>query len=500
LAKISALADDVEESTPPDSKESVHSETPKLSKVGFFQSLTEYTPAEWESLLVYVYRLLPITDRLATGGTSKYVMKYGSAFDEDRLKVDVGSGRYQLRLNQIDAKGKSKTIKTFEVEIEDPTFPPKVPEGEWLDDPRNKRWAWAKKKPEEIAAAAVQETWTPERVMNMVERLRPQEKKEDQVSITREVLNAVKETRAELGKGNDPAPMIGMMKDLILMMKPASAEKPAGEDPVIKLLMAQLEASRDDAKSARTAAEAERQRNHELQLKMLEAKATATDPMDMVEKVLNLQKKLGGGVEEPRNWKEKLVDQGLEYVPQIIDLAGKAISGYQRTAATPRPAQQPQPAQPAQPAAAAQPTTTQTPGAEPPMPPTPPQDPDIAMLLPILEQQGMRLVQAFKADPLSGAEVALAIASPILAGPAGYERIARMGRDKILATIELIPQMKADLLAIGTQEMINEFIDDIIAGPEDPDDEDDEPPIPEAVRRPHTPKPKKPEPQKVTVA
>jgi hypothetical protein len=260
----------------------------------------------------------------------------------------------------------------------------------------------------------------------------------------------------------------------------------------VKLPMAQLEASREDAKIARAAGEAERQRNHELQLKMLEAKANQADPMDMVEKVLNLQKKLGGGVEEPRNWKEKLVDQASEYIPQVLDLAGKAISSYQRTPATPRPQQQQQPGQQPPPAPQPQqtpPPTTAGAGAEPPMPP---QDPDIAMLLPILEQQGMRLVAAFKADPLSGGEVALAIASPLLAGPAGYERIARMGRDKILATIELIPQMKADLLAIGTQEMINEFIDDIIAGPEDDDEQDDGPDeLPESVRKPRAPKLKK---------
>jgi hypothetical protein len=484
VAQVSAVSDDVSDIT---HTKNVQADEPKLSKTGFFQCLTEYTAAEWEGLLVYCYRILPITDRQATGNTTKYVMKYGGPFDEDRLKVDAGSGRYQLRLNQADAKGRTKTIKTIEVEIEDPNFPPKVPEGEWLDDPRNKRWAWAKKKPEEAAAAAAQEVWTPERVMNMVERLRPQEKKEDQVSITREVLNAVKETRAELGKANDPTAMIAMLKDLILIAKPTTPEKPSEDSGLVKLLMAQLEASREDAKIARAAGEAERQRNHELQLKMMEQRANQADPMDMVEKVLNIQKKLGGGEPEaPRNWKEKLVDQGLEYVPQILDLAGKAIGSYQRgPAAAPRQQQQtpsttPPPQQPPQQTQTQPPPNPQT-GAEQ-MPPQQPADPDIAMLLPILEQQGVRLVNAFKADPGCGVDVAVAIASPLLAGPAGYERIARMGREKIWATIELIPQMKADLLAIGTQEMINEFIDDIIAGPDDEEEED--PPIPEATRQP----------------
>jgi hypothetical protein len=232
MARVASTIDEPEVDSP-DSKPTDETEkpstTPAPSKIGFFQTLSAYTPAEWESLMVYVYRTSPITDRRATGNPTTYVMKYGAPFDEDRLKLDVGSGGYQLRLNQSTPRGTSKTIKTYICDIEDINFPPKVPEGEWIDDPRNKRWAWARKKPEDVAAAAsvhTPEVWTPERVMNMVERLRPQEKKEDQVSITREVLNAVKETRAELGQANNPSGMLDMLTKLIMLVRPAAAEKP----------------------------------------------------------------------------------------------------------------------------------------------------------------------------------------------------------------------------------------------------------------------------------
>lgn len=492
MARSSAVIEELdmpkEPEKPEESTEELESSTPKVSSVGFFEQISRFSNVEWEQHIIYVYRLAPITDRTA-GGTTKYVQKYASRFDQETLKADLGSGRYRLQLNRYGDKGQSKTVRTFEIDIEDMNFPPKVPPGEWLDDPRNKRWAWARKKEEQNGAAAGADSWTPERVMKFVKELRPDVPQNDQMSITKAVLDAVKETRAELGKANDPAAMITTLKELILIAKPAET-KPEGENQQFTLLMRMLDASEKraeqaiaDAREERKRADADRQRAHEIQLaeskrahelelERIKQKDAAVDPLEMVEKVLTLQEKLGGGERTRRpGWPGLLED----HADRLLDLGEKALGAiaYKRSQPAPsvqqRPAQQQQ--QPAQnPPAQSAPVSTTT--QETPMP-QPPQDPDIAMLLPILEQQGMRLVQAFKADPLSGCEVAAAIASPLLAGKAGYERIARMGRDKILATIELIPQMKADLLAIGTQEMINDFIDDIIAGPEDPDEDDD---------------------------
>ncbi len=118
------------------------------------------------------------------------------------------------------------------------------------------------------------------------------------------------------------------------------------------------------------------------------------------------------------------------------------------------------------------------------MEPQTPLDPDIAFLLPIFEIQGRLFVAAFTNDPSSGGDVARSVA--LYAGNAVYERIARMGPEKILATIEMLPQMKADLLKAGSLEMLNDFILDFIDGPEPPDDP--EPPTPETPRKPRKPK------------
>ncbi len=491
MARTAAVIEDLETpkegEKPAESTEEQESSTPKLSSIGFFEQLSRFNNVEWEQHIIYVYRLAPITDRTA-GGTTKYVQKYASRFDQETLKADLGSGRYRLQLNRYGDKGQSKTVRTFEIDIEDMNFPPKVPPGEWLDDPRNKRWAWARNKQDAIPAGG--DPWTPERITRMVKELRPDvTQPQDQMSITKAVLDAVKETRAELGAANNPASMITLLKELILIAKPAETDKPAVADPldiltrakalfagdsgktdaVVTLLTEQLKTSREDAKMARESAEKERQRNHELQLKMMEQKNTAADPLDMVNKVLNLQEKLGGGQQSRRpGWPGLLED----HADRLLDLGEKALGAiaYKRSQPAPAPNQQQRPSQ-QQPAPNTQ--VQQTPPAQPQGETVAqqPTDPDIAFLLPILESQGRRFVTAFKNDPLSGGEVARSVI--LYADNATYERIARMGRVKILATIDLLPEMKADLLKVGTQEMLNEFIDDFVAGPEDPDEDDD---------------------------
>lgn len=116
----------------------------KEGSVGFFPRLTKFSPAEWERTMLYVYRLAPITDRMATGNRAKYISKYGQPIDEETILKDHGSGSYRITLNQTDKDGRGICLDRIEIEIENVKYPPVVPIGEWVDDPRNKRWAWAR--------------------------------------------------------------------------------------------------------------------------------------------------------------------------------------------------------------------------------------------------------------------------------------------------------------------------------------------------------------------
>jgi hypothetical protein len=93
---------------------------------------------------IRVYRLAPLINR-NSGSDTKFITMYAEPVTEDKIKVDHGSGRYRLYLNwQGPGGAKSKEIDQVEIDILDPMFPPKIPSGEWMDDPRNKQWAWAK--------------------------------------------------------------------------------------------------------------------------------------------------------------------------------------------------------------------------------------------------------------------------------------------------------------------------------------------------------------------
>ena len=112
----------------------------------FFQTLTKITRDEWGARYnVYVYRNEPITDRTRSG-ESKYIMQYAEPVDEDRLLADHGSGRYKLMLNFRKAGAeRGEAVDIAYISLLNTNFPPKIPPGEWVDDNRNRQWAWAKK-------------------------------------------------------------------------------------------------------------------------------------------------------------------------------------------------------------------------------------------------------------------------------------------------------------------------------------------------------------------
>lgn len=114
----------------------------------FFQRLQSIPFEDWGARAkVKVYRLAPLIDRLR-GSENKFIRIYEEALTEDRLKQDSGSGRYRLYLNYKGAGEQGeKELDVIEIDILDPKFPPNIPPGEWMDDPRNSAWAWAKPAP-----------------------------------------------------------------------------------------------------------------------------------------------------------------------------------------------------------------------------------------------------------------------------------------------------------------------------------------------------------------
>lgn len=114
-------------------------------KEAFFEYTSGLTTTDWERHLLYIYQWAPIVDLTRGGLEKKYRKRYTQHRDEEDIKRELGSGTYELRLNKVDGKtSKEKTIKRIVVPIVDYDFPPRIPPGQWLDDPRNIEWAWAR--------------------------------------------------------------------------------------------------------------------------------------------------------------------------------------------------------------------------------------------------------------------------------------------------------------------------------------------------------------------
>ena len=112
----------------------------------FFQSLGNVHKDDWGTRYnLYIYRQEPIIDR-TRAGEPKYIMQYAEPISEDRILADHGSGRYKLILNfRKPGADRGDEVDTGYISLLNMNYPPRIAPGEWVDDPRNRTWSWAKK-------------------------------------------------------------------------------------------------------------------------------------------------------------------------------------------------------------------------------------------------------------------------------------------------------------------------------------------------------------------
>jgi len=108
--------------------------------------MSEVPAADWGTrAYIYLYRMEPFTNRLASGNVT-HIKKYFEPIDEDRVMHEEGSGKYRAILNyRKPGTNSDSELERVEFEILNEKFPPNIPSIEQVwDDPRNKKWAWAK--------------------------------------------------------------------------------------------------------------------------------------------------------------------------------------------------------------------------------------------------------------------------------------------------------------------------------------------------------------------
>ena len=155
----------------------------------FWERIDAIDAADWGARAVAtLYRIEPIIDR--TRSTErKYVAKSQQWIDLDRIKMDHGSGRYQLYLNfKEPGKREGRQVDMIEFDILDMKYPPQLPLGEWVEDAKNDKWKWAKEilkkreaEADKAAPAAPQQIgMSPGEVLDLVDRVAERLKPEPQ--------------------------------------------------------------------------------------------------------------------------------------------------------------------------------------------------------------------------------------------------------------------------------------------------------------------------------
>lgn len=229
------------------------SPTAELSRDDEFNELME--KLDWSRHIAYIYRLRPIHDRTGDG-RPKYVTKFTEAFDENTLMLQHGSGKYRVDINFIPAVGDKRKAYTKVLEIMNPDYPPNLPAGDWVDDPRNADWQWSKEK---IMQNGTATGANPENVANAVVKLmremHPTQSAEEQKTLTTQIITLVEKNQEQMRNLMDPTKQIETMKQLIALAHPAGN----GESAVVTILTGLLNNMREDAKELRAEIRASRE-------------------------------------------------------------------------------------------------------------------------------------------------------------------------------------------------------------------------------------------------
>lgn len=208
----------------------------------FFLMLPSITDEEWQVRVVYLYRMYPITDRRNTGNPV-YLTKLSEPFDRDRVMRDFGSGIYKAELLLVlpNQRGKRLTASIFQILNQD--YPPKVPAGEWVNDPRNADWEWCRQKLGPNGTPAQQSADDIANAVTKVYReMHPDAGSKEQTSIVAAIMEMVQKNQALMMTMMDPAKQLEQIKFLVsLMPKPEPPAENKTDHMFMEFLMRRLE-------------------------------------------------------------------------------------------------------------------------------------------------------------------------------------------------------------------------------------------------------------------
>jgi hypothetical protein len=310
-------------------------------KESFWEYLNGLSATDWESHMLYVYMWDPIVDLTKGGREAKYRKRYTSTINEESLKRDIGSGTYNLKLNKLESSSprRERTIKEVVINIFDPDFPPNLPPGGWMDDPRNKEWAWAKpllEKKWAVPAAATVEG-VPAYMVQFMNEIRNEVNRRSDLNpsakdqLMSSVVTILPALLQQQNNANDPAKVIEAMAKMRELFAPAP---PAQDNTMLTFLLAELKSSREQQTLLMT--------------KLFEMKSEAVkqpDPLSQVETMGKLITLVSGIVQPPiakEPWQDVVQTLGPEVLKTVNTVAGAFAMGGTRPNPAPRPQPPPQ--------------------------------------------------------------------------------------------------------------------------------------------------------------
>jgi hypothetical protein len=447
-------------------------------KQAFMEKTSGYSSEDWERTIIYVYQWAPSVDLTRNGQDKKYRKIYTRHMSEEDIKRDLGSGTYELKLNQIPPSGRGeKTIDRLVISIMDYDFPPNIPPGPWLDDPKNSDWLWAKplleakynRKPLSDTSGG-SPTW--DQIIRFVreERRPDQQGPRAQDQLMASVITILPSLLQQSNSANDPTKVIEALsraKDMITAPPP-----PAQDNTLITFVMAQL-------------TELQKQ-NAELIKVMLNQKAEAVKPADPLQQVNTMAEliKLVSGIVQPSSPKEPWVEVVENLGPQVVTAAEKLATAFAvRSQMNPRP-QPPRPPQP-------QPQQVINVQPEPiPQQQQPQQQAQPEQAQPEMDTNQLSMLMNIAAEIAQAMNLCLTgeqYADQFLFkhGQALYDTIISQPKDQVLMVLKTVPQSWQMLQPF--EPVLPSFIDSFYAYAELPEEEEAKS-ISEEVKEPVKPK------------
>jgi hypothetical protein len=227
--------------------------------------LASKTPDEESQTISYLWRIEPFTDRRG-GGKPTSIEKYARIIDPIVVRDEHGSGNYRLDVCHIPKNGGASTRqRQIYFNVMHPDYPPKIPYGEWINDPANERWKWAEPKLRETAGdihgtnGANGQVPNPQgmfsTILEGVRTLRGDTSESSGLATA--VIDMVRDNQDEMRKLSNPATQLGALKELLAVIQPKPSEEGGGLKYVVDLLMKQNDRLADELKESRIAAAAQ---------------------------------------------------------------------------------------------------------------------------------------------------------------------------------------------------------------------------------------------------